>query len=410
MIPILFAMATSSFYLHSGDRIVFYGDSITEQRLYTTYAEAFLATRYPGLDVKFFNRGWAGDSSWGGGGGTPAERVQKDIVPVRPTRAVVLLGMNDGGYVPYDPKIEATINEWYGKVLSEIGTHCPGIHFTLARTSPWDDYAHSYSSKGKPPEPWAPWNGYNEVLRRYGAIVKSEAERYRGIYVDFNVPLSDVLLAAYAKDPERASQIIPDSIHPAAAGHLIMMAELMKAWKADPVVSEVVLDASATKIIKASRTHVSDFIRLSWIQLDESLPFAVDPDDKTIQLVRSESGFDTQLNQETLSVSGLTPGRYRLEIDGDSIAEFDEKTLSTGINLAVLDTPMRRQSLAVLDVVRRESEIEFFAWRHVRRENGQVMGSNAASDGVEKLVDGLRGLKLSSSRPKPHRYSLTPVR
>jgi lysophospholipase L1-like esterase len=409
MIPFFVAMPNSSFYLQPGNRITFYGDSITEQRLYTTYAEAFIATRYPRLDVKFFNRGWAGDSSWGGGGGTPAERVQKDIVPVRPTHAVVLLGMNDGGYVPYDPKIEATIKEWYGKVLSEISTHCPGVQFTLARTSPWDDYAHSYSSKGKPSEPWAPWSGYNEVLRRYGAIVKSEAERLRGVFVDFNEPLCDVLRSSHEKDPSVATQIIPDSIHPSAAGHLIMMAELMKAWKADPVVSEVVLDASASKIVKASRTQVSSFDHLSWIQLDESLPFAVDPDDKTMQLVRTESGFDSQLNQEMLRVSGLTPGRYRLEIDGDSVAEFDEKTLGKGINLAILNTPMRRQSLSVLDVVRRESEIEFFAWRHVRRENHGVSGSTEAFQGMEKLVNGLRKVKAEVAKPTAHRFALRPA-
>ena len=36
------------FYLKHGDRVVFYGDSITDQRLYTTIAETYVVTRYPG--------------------------------------------------------------------------------------------------------------------------------------------------------------------------------------------------------------------------------------------------------------------------------------------------------------------------------------------------------------------------
>src|SRR5439155_26558908 len=36
------AGAQSDFYLHDGDRVVFYGDSITEQRLYPTFVETYV--------------------------------------------------------------------------------------------------------------------------------------------------------------------------------------------------------------------------------------------------------------------------------------------------------------------------------------------------------------------------------
>ena len=35
------------FLIRDGDRVVFLGDSITEQRLYTTYIEAYALTRHP---------------------------------------------------------------------------------------------------------------------------------------------------------------------------------------------------------------------------------------------------------------------------------------------------------------------------------------------------------------------------
>ena len=37
----------ADFFIHDGDRVVFLGDSITEQRLYTTYIEAYALTRHP---------------------------------------------------------------------------------------------------------------------------------------------------------------------------------------------------------------------------------------------------------------------------------------------------------------------------------------------------------------------------
>jgi hypothetical protein len=54
------------FALKSGDRVVFYGDSITDQRLYTVLTETFVHTRYPKLDVSFVHSGVGGDRVTGG--------------------------------------------------------------------------------------------------------------------------------------------------------------------------------------------------------------------------------------------------------------------------------------------------------------------------------------------------------
>ena len=53
--------ADSPFYLKDGDRVVFYGDSITDQRLYTTFVETYAVTRFPRLNLSFVHSGWGGD-------------------------------------------------------------------------------------------------------------------------------------------------------------------------------------------------------------------------------------------------------------------------------------------------------------------------------------------------------------
>ena len=45
-----------------GSLVVFLGDSITHQGLYTQYLENFFYTRYPELGIRFRNAGVAGDS------------------------------------------------------------------------------------------------------------------------------------------------------------------------------------------------------------------------------------------------------------------------------------------------------------------------------------------------------------
>src|SRR5580693_8359167 len=90
------ATAQSPFYLKEGDHVVFYGDSITDQRLYTTFTESYVVTRFPTLNVAFTHSGWGGDRVTGGGGGPIDLRLSRDVFPYHPTVVTIMLGMNDG--------------------------------------------------------------------------------------------------------------------------------------------------------------------------------------------------------------------------------------------------------------------------------------------------------------------------
>src|SRR3954447_11939642 len=94
-----------SFSLKDGDRVVFYGDSITDQRLYTTFAETYVVTRFPKLNVQFVHSGWGGDRVNGGGGGPIDLRLERDVFAYKPTVMTIMLGMNDGRYRAFDQAI-----------------------------------------------------------------------------------------------------------------------------------------------------------------------------------------------------------------------------------------------------------------------------------------------------------------
>src|ERR1700728_1408362 len=83
--------------LKDGDRIVFIGDSITEQQIYTRYVMDYFALRYPQATIHFRNRGIAGAPATFGQG-----TYDNMIKSCRPTVATICFGMNDGHYKPFE--------------------------------------------------------------------------------------------------------------------------------------------------------------------------------------------------------------------------------------------------------------------------------------------------------------------
>ena len=112
----------ADFAIRDGDRVVFLGDSITEQRLYTTYIEAYTLTRHPDWKLSFRNVGWGGDTAWLRQRAHPDEKqlfaaddasqqkmvedsvgrgLARDVLPLKPTFVTVKFGMNDHSYQPF---------------------------------------------------------------------------------------------------------------------------------------------------------------------------------------------------------------------------------------------------------------------------------------------------------------------
>src|SRR5580692_6100927 len=89
------AGASPEFHVHDGDTVVFYGDSITNQRLYTVFTETYVLTRFPQLHVNFVHSGWSGDRVSGGGNGPIDLRLDRDVFAYGATVITIMLGMND---------------------------------------------------------------------------------------------------------------------------------------------------------------------------------------------------------------------------------------------------------------------------------------------------------------------------
>jgi lysophospholipase L1-like esterase len=129
----------SDFHLKDGDTVVFYGDSITDRRLYSVFVETFAITRFPKLHLRFVHSGYSGDRVSGGFGGSIDVRLNRDVVAYKPTVVTILLGMNDGEYEPFDAARLRNFSTGYEHIVGTLKSALPGVRITLLEPSTYDD-------------------------------------------------------------------------------------------------------------------------------------------------------------------------------------------------------------------------------------------------------------------------------
>jgi lysophospholipase L1-like esterase len=432
------AADASSFYLKSGDRVCFYGDSITEQRFYGVDVATYVRTRFPNLKVKFVNSGVGGDRVIGGWAGPIDLRLKRDVFPFKPNIVTIMLGMNDGEYRAFDQQVYATYTNGYEHIIQSLQQHLPGVKIILIEPTPYDDITHAPNFPG----------GYNAVMERYAAFVRQLAAEHHLMCVDFMTPLLDMMKKAQEEYPKMASDVIPGRVHPSPVGELVMAQSLLQAWNAPSTVTSVAIDAANNSVVQSDNTEVSDLSggngKISWTQNDKSLPFPIlglhedwpqfpptendwgkltffwpapppnwNSTNASAAMIVKLSGFYDALDQEPLKVSGLPSGNYQIKINGQVVGEFSDQQLSEGINLAEYKTPMLEQSYHVLALVWKQTQWRFFAWRGIQTQltddhDKKVQKAtkaliHALEAQKEKIVD----QQYVAARPQPTHYELT---
>lgn len=385
--------------LHDGDRVAFYGDSITAQRFYTRYMEDFILTRYPALHVAFFNAGVPGDRVSGGYTGDVTLRLQRDLFPLQPTVVTIMLGMNDGYYVPYDPKYQAIYEDGYRKLLASIQSTLPQARITLISPTPYDEATHGTD-----------FPQYNQVITRYAAFVKDLAASSHLPFSDFNQSIASLDSAGLAKDPSLAALLVPDRIHPSEAAHWVMAATLARTWGVSPIVSSVRLDATELAPIATENSQVSALTqtegKLTWTELDHALPLPLDLENGMVLFVLGISDL-ADMDREMLSVDHLPAPRYNLMIDGRTIASFSREQLAAGVNLALYPTPMEGQARDVDGIENERTRLDD-AHFILAIEDPVPADAAAATKVIAQKDAALQEKQRKTAQPVAHRFELVP--
>ena len=190
--------------------IVFFGDSITHQRLYTQYVEDYFYTRFPNTRLRLHNAGVSGSVAW-----EALERFGGDVAAYKPKYVMVLLGMNDGNHEPFNQAIFDTYRQDMAAIVQSIQKI--GATPIVLTPTMFDARVRRAIRPDADAESTAL---YNAVLAYYGAWLREVATEQGLGFVDVWAPLDNLVLEQRKSDPNFT--LVPDSVHPDPAGHVVM--------------------------------------------------------------------------------------------------------------------------------------------------------------------------------------------
>lgn len=359
--------------LKAGDRVVVYGDSITEQRLYSRYLQQYVYCRYPDLKVKFYNAGWGGDTAGGALG-----RCERDVLVLKPTVATLFFGMNDGGYRAVDKGIQ----DGYRRNLEGLIKLLQANNVRVVVYTPGcvDPDRNKKLGDCK----------YNETLAGLGAIGLELAKQYNCASADVHHPMLDCQTAQKAKDPKFT--MIPDSVHPNTPGHLVMARTMLTGLGAEPMPALGSVDVATGQGdgLKVVSTNPAQTV----LETTRPTPVPFWFEESAAGVVR-DCGLAAFAGQK-LTVKGLADGAYNLTQDGGAVGSFTSAELAAGINLTGNGSPAGKR---VHDLAMRKENSYFGAWRDTRLPLADIPESKAIVDGLMAADDGFHAVIHALAAP-----------
>ncbi len=338
-------VALSEPVFRNGDRIVFLGDSITEQRAYSRYVMGYIALRYPNADVTFRNAGWGGDTAPGG-----RARLQRDVLSLKPQVVTICYGMNDGRYQPLTKENRDAFTAGMSGLVSDLKN--AGVKVVLLAPGCADTSRSGFGY---------PYKAYNDNLAVLADDVKSLAARERVPVYDLYSLMLQTQNKGKAADPQ--FYMIPDGIHPGYSGHAVMAYGFINALGCQVTPSSLEIDAAKSAVVPDRCTVNKLRIRpdaVSFVRKDDALPayFYLDVAD-----IVKYAPFLTEMNAYKFKITGLKPGTWKLNVQGMEVGKFSADSLAKGIDLSTYTGPWTKLSAQVDALARDQEDLYFTKWR-----------------------------------------------
>lgn len=379
---------------NDGQKVVFFGDSITHGGWYYYYVQLFYATRFPERKLNLPNAGIAGATASGS-----LTRLDNDVLEQKPDQVYIMFGMNDVGRNNYksaeaDAKtIEARTRSLdnYRKAMAETVTRIKDkkVLPVLITPSPYDQYGSAPTAENL--------KVCNDGLAKCAAIAKEIAEQNACPLVDLHTSMTGLLI----KHPE-LSICGKDRVHPGKSGHMVMAYYLLKAQQVPETVAGVVIDNAAKTVTSSDNCAISELSsspgKLSFTYHPKALPFPVFP-----EYLEAANIVDwKQLNRETLKVVNLPGGEYRLSIEGQEIGTFSSGQFADGIELSDKKTPQAEQARQLFNAVVNKANADRPLRRIVQVESMFHKDRDKLSDPA--AMDQLIAKKLETISPQYQKY------
>ncbi|HSJ01262.1 MAG TPA: SGNH/GDSL hydrolase family protein [Verrucomicrobium sp.] len=324
--------------LPANARVALIGDSITEQKLYSRYIEAYLLACTGRSDIKVFQFGWSGETAGGF-----SQRAVNDLSVFKPTVATLCYGMNDGRYVPYTDAIGADYEKNMRLVLTrlqELGVKnvvvgSPGAVDTkfFVKISP---------------------DAYNDNLAHLRDIDQKLAAESKYAFANVHDNMISVMAKAKAALGADYDVCGRDGVHPGANGHLLMAQSFLKGLGVTGDIGEITVDLKGAGAVTGGHKIASG--TGGSLELESTTwPFCFDGNPVGSGSTRSilpYSSFNDDLNRLVLKVKNLDGAKAKVTW-GTETKEFTKDQLTQGVNLAAefSKTPFDGPFMGLLNAV-----------------------------------------------------------
>ncbi len=308
--PIAQAVAQTA-TLPPNARVAIIGDSITEQKQYSKFIDAYLLACTGRSDIKCFQFGWSGETAGGF-----KQREENDLSTFHPNVATFCYGMNDGRYVPYAENIGKDYEANMRAVLLKAKEM--GVTTIVAGTPGAVDTKYFVRTSATPDQ-------YNDNLQRLGAFDKSLSEEFKTGYADVHSEMLNAMTKAKATLGADYDVCGRDGVHPNANGHLLMAAAFLKGLGVDGNIGDITVDMKG-------QGAASDGHRITGtngtVEIESTKwPFCFTGDEKSSGGTRSIlpfCDFNEKLNRLTLRVKNLDAAKAKVTWGTES-KEFTQR-------------------------------------------------------------------------------------
>ena len=390
------AASAEDFFFKPHDRVMFLGDSITEQYQYSTDIELYLTTRFPKGDMLFLNAGISGDVAHGGSG-----RFAQHVLAEKPTAVTINFGMNDAGYGAFN----ADTNKRYVEHTEKMLQAAKDVGVRVALLSP-NAVDRRVQEKFKL---------YLETQKQFYAPLRELAEKYQDTFVD---QYAVTRTALEKMEADGAKNVIPfgDGFHTAPSGGLFMAHAILVGMHAPALVSDVSIDASKNtaegKACKVEQLAASPK-SVTFTRTDEALPLPVQKDWESLLPYVNDL---KDLNWYGLKVAGLS-GKYSLTIDDQPVGDYTAEQLAAGVNLGNVTTgPIHAQGQKVFDAINQKNGMVHQRFRGVVMFNAPDWLADVANERkpaeLQKRMNQIQERQkqvYELAQPVPHKFELTQV-
>ncbi|SEB81439.1 GDSL-type esterase/lipase family protein [Paenibacillus sp. GP183] len=213
-------------------RIVFLGDSITDQGTFIAFLDAYFQQQMPDKKMKLINLGVSSETA---SGLTESDhpfprpcihnRLLRALQESKPEWVVICYGMNDGIYYPYSDERFQAYQEGILRAIQIIQNNgAKAIVMTPPPFDPGSINEDVLQPEGREAYSYLkPYVHYNEVLRRYSDWLLTLNSIADGIVNIYDPLLQD----REQKRKSNPAYLSGDGIHPNASGHWLIAKSLL---------------------------------------------------------------------------------------------------------------------------------------------------------------------------------------